>query len=182
MSGAFHSSLVAAAVASIQEVLRQSRMQAPRLPVLANTTAEPYPVEAAAARGLLGKHLACPVRFQETIERLAEMGVRTFVEVGPGAVLTGLVRDCLPGQDCLAASLDRKGQPGLTALWHALGQLAVQDVTLRWASLWRDYPELQPPQAVPGHAVAICGASKAFRAKDVLPRAEGSSRVQPAMP
>jgi acyl transferase domain-containing protein/acyl carrier protein/NADP-dependent 3-hydroxy acid dehydrogenase YdfG len=174
VSTAFHSPLVAPAAEAFREVLGRSGMQAPRLPILANSTAEPYPPDAEAAKDLLGRQLAQPVRFREMVEALVGRGVRTFVEVGPGSALTGLVRECLHDREHLAVALDRKGQPGLTSLWHALGQLAVAGVPLRWAGLWEHYPKIQPPPAVPAHAVAVCGSSKGFRKEAV---ATGGSPV-----
>jgi acyl transferase domain-containing protein len=177
-SAAFHSPLVGPAVGAFLEVVRRTGMQPPGLSVYANATAEPYPAGAEEARELLGRQLVCPVRFQEMVERLAGQGVRTFVEVGPGAVLTGLVRECLRGQDHLAVALDRKGLPGLTGFWQALGQLAVQGVVLRWERFWEGRSEILPPRAVPAHAVSVSGASKGLRGDVVGPGREASSEAE----
>ena len=108
VSTAFHSPLVSPSVGPFREFLRSVPMQPPRLAVYANSSAEPYPTEAADARELLARQLACPVRFEEMVRNLASRGVRTFIEVGPGSMLPGLVGECLPEQPHLAVALDRK--------------------------------------------------------------------------
>jgi [acyl-carrier-protein] S-malonyltransferase len=62
-----------------------------RFPVVANVTAEPYPPGAPAAE-LLIRQIVAPVRWEECIRRMRGMGVDVFLEVGPGKVLSGLVR------------------------------------------------------------------------------------------
>ena len=74
--------------------------------VFANATAEPYPDDAEPARALLASQLARPVEFVAQIEAMYRMGARTFLEVGPDAKLTGLVRAILEGRDHLALAVD----------------------------------------------------------------------------
>jgi [acyl-carrier-protein] S-malonyltransferase len=62
-----------------------------RFPVVANVTAEPYPTGAPAAEGLI-RQIVSPVRWEECVRRMRGMGVTAFLEVGPGKVLSGLVR------------------------------------------------------------------------------------------
>ncbi|RLB52555.1 MAG: beta keto-acyl synthase, partial [Deltaproteobacteria bacterium] len=135
---AFHSPLVSRSAEPFGEYLKGLPFAAPRCPVYGNATARPYPTEAGAMRALLAEGIAKPVRFVEQIEAMVAFGVGTFVEVGPGSVLTELVGRCLNGQPHLAVSLDRKGQPGLTSLWRALGALVVAGHSLDLAPLWAD--------------------------------------------
>jgi [acyl-carrier-protein] S-malonyltransferase len=71
--------------------LRALPVQNPRVPVVANVDAEPKR-DAAAAIEALVEQVSAPVRWEAVVGRLASEGVTTYVEVGPGAVLTGLVR------------------------------------------------------------------------------------------
>jgi acyl transferase domain-containing protein len=98
VSAAFHSPLVAAAVAPFRAALAEIDFQPASMPVFANTTAQAYPADPSAARELLAQQMAQPVEFVRTIEHLHEAGVRTFVEAGPGHRLTGLVSSILQGR------------------------------------------------------------------------------------
>ncbi|MBE3072806.1 MAG: ACP S-malonyltransferase [Acidobacteria bacterium] len=71
--------------------LRRLRVADPRVPVVANVDAEPKRDGAAAIEALV-RQVSAPVRWEEVVRRLAAEGVRAYVEVGPGTVLSGLVR------------------------------------------------------------------------------------------
>lgn len=91
VSGAFHSPLMADAEAGLRAELDGVPFRDPKFPVVANATAEPVR-EAAAARSSLVRQLTAPVRWTQSILRIADEGVDQFVELGPGKVLTGLLR------------------------------------------------------------------------------------------
>ncbi len=90
VAAAFHSKAMAPFVAPFREVLATVRFRPPRLPVIANVTARPH--EQSAIADLLARQLAEPVRWTESVRHLAALGMTTFEEVGPGQVLTKLVR------------------------------------------------------------------------------------------
>src|SRR5262249_35814386 len=95
VAAAFHSSLVASAREPFREAMADVPFHEGRQPVYANTTGRAYPTEPAAIRELLAGQLACPVDFVNEITSMADDGVRTFVEVGPGSTLTKLVKASL---------------------------------------------------------------------------------------
>jgi [acyl-carrier-protein] S-malonyltransferase len=98
VSGAFHSPLMAPATARLQLALEQAPWQKPSFPVVANATAEAV-TDPARARRLLGDQLTAPVRWVDCMKRAVELagqGAR-FIEIGPGAVLAGLLRRIVPG-------------------------------------------------------------------------------------
>ena len=97
VSGAFHSPYMADAATGLVEYLAGNGLAATHIPVLANRTARPYPADPKAAAALLSAQVANPVRWTDTIRAMAEGGVDTFVEVGPGKTLTGLVKRTLDG-------------------------------------------------------------------------------------
>lgn len=97
VSGAFHSPYMADAAAGLAVALDGNEPAATRVPVLANRTAHPYPADPKAAAELLSAQVANPVRWTDTIRAMAEGGVDTFVEVGPGKTLSGLVKRTLEG-------------------------------------------------------------------------------------
>ena len=158
---AFHSPIVAPSSGPFREFLAGVAVGTPSLPVYANETAAPYAASADAVREGLARQIAHPVRFADIVEALYADGVRTFVEVGPGAVLTGLVGECLAGRPHVAASLDRKGQHGVTALWNGLARLVVAGVPLKFDALWAGYRTPAPEPKKPGLRLQLTGATYA---------------------
>jgi len=102
VSGAFHSPLMEPAAAGLREVLAGAALAAPRFPVVANASATPVD-NAPEARRRLAEQLTAPVRWVECVQALAGLapGVR-FIEVGPGAVLGGLLKRILPNPEYVA--------------------------------------------------------------------------------
>ena len=91
VSGAFHSPLMAGAADALRDALAAVDVRHPRFPVYSNGTAQPF----ADVRAELVANLLRPVRWRETVLALREAGAGDFVELGPGRVLTGLVRRTL---------------------------------------------------------------------------------------
>src|SRR5207253_11169908 len=90
VSGAFHSPLVARAADRLRPAIERVRCQEPVAPFMSTVTAR---LESAQRMGpLLVDQLTAPVRFTQAAGSLVRDGVRTFVEVGPGNVLSGLVK------------------------------------------------------------------------------------------
>jgi [acyl-carrier-protein] S-malonyltransferase len=91
VSAPFHCALMKPAQDRLEPELRALRVQDPSVPVVANVDAEPKR-DARAAIDALVRQISAPVRWEDVVHRLALEGVTTYVEVGPGAVLSGLVR------------------------------------------------------------------------------------------
>jgi [acyl-carrier-protein] S-malonyltransferase len=97
VSGAFHSPLMAPAVPGLQAALASAKFAAPAFPIVANASAEPVRTPADAVR-LLTAQLTAPVRWIECMQAAAALAPdATFIELGPGGVLSGLLRKILPG-------------------------------------------------------------------------------------
>ena len=96
------------------------------IPVFANATAAAYPDDAGPARDLLADQLARPVEFVAQVEAMYRMGARTFLEVGPDARLTGLVRSILerPRPTPYAVDASRGSAGNLADLACSLATLA----------------------------------------------------------
>ena len=90
VSGGFHSPFMESASVRLHDVLETMDVKEPTVPVYANYTAEPYTKET--AKELLTQQVAHPVRWQQTVEKMIEAGVDTFVEVGAGKTLCGLIK------------------------------------------------------------------------------------------
>jgi [acyl-carrier-protein] S-malonyltransferase len=96
VSGAFHSPLMATAADGLREALDHVELAAPNFPVYANVTAEPV-TSAARAKQVLLEQLTSPVRWSAEVQALAgRYADALFVEMGPGSVLTGLVKKIAP--------------------------------------------------------------------------------------
>jgi acyl transferase domain-containing protein len=90
------------------------------------TSAAAFPSQVAEVRELLVQQWLTPVRFRETIQRLYEDGVRTFVELGPGGKVTGFVRDTLRNTDAIALAVHQEGRSTIHQLNLALAKLFVR--------------------------------------------------------
>jgi [acyl-carrier-protein] S-malonyltransferase len=91
VSGAFHSPLMDDARAGLQEALEKTEIKPAQVPVYTNVTAQPVS-EAAQIRTLLYRQLTSPVLWQKSMENMIADGFERFYEIGPGKVLTGLLK------------------------------------------------------------------------------------------
>jgi [acyl-carrier-protein] S-malonyltransferase len=91
VSAPFHCALMKPAEERLAPELRALKTATPRVPIIANVDAEPKRDAAAAIEALVAQ-VSSPVRWEAVIQRLASEGVTTYVEVGPGTVLSGLVK------------------------------------------------------------------------------------------
>jgi [acyl-carrier-protein] S-malonyltransferase len=91
VSAPFHCALMKPAEERLAPELRALAVADPRVPVVANVDAEPKR-DAASAIEALVRQVSMPVRWEDSVRRLASEGVRAYVELGPGSVLSGLVR------------------------------------------------------------------------------------------
>ena len=91
VSAPFHCALLKPAEERLEPELRMLPLQNPRVPVVANVDAE-LKRDAASAIDALVRQVSAPVRWEQVVRRLASEGVTNYVEVGPGTVLSGLVK------------------------------------------------------------------------------------------
>lgn len=102
VSGAWHSRLMAEAQGPLREALDRTDSGAPTVPVIANVTAEPHRTDAIADR--LVEQIVSPVRWAASMKALIAEGHRTFLEVGPGKVLTGIFKDIDRSVTCVGVN------------------------------------------------------------------------------
>ena len=91
VSGPFHSKLLEGAGKQLAEVLEGVEINTPKVPYISNVTADVVTADDD-IKALLTAQVSSPVRFRESILKLKELGVTTFVEIGPGKTLSGFVR------------------------------------------------------------------------------------------
>ena len=115
VSGAFHSPLMHSAADGRREYLASVSLREERLPVYANLTAEPYGED---KKETMAAQCENPVRWQKTIENMIANGVDTFIEVGVGKTLAGLIKKINP--EVTVYQIENK--EGLDAAAEALGK------------------------------------------------------------
>jgi [acyl-carrier-protein] S-malonyltransferase len=110
VSAPFHCALMQPAQERLAEVLKQIEVHDPRFPVVSNVTAD-VTKRGGRERDLLIEQVTAPVRWVESMRCMMDAGASTFVEVGPGKVLSGLLRQMDRAQRCVnvedAASLEK---------------------------------------------------------------------------
>jgi [acyl-carrier-protein] S-malonyltransferase len=122
VSAPFHCALMKPAQDRLAPELRALSVRDPRVPVVANVDAEPK-LDADASIAALIRQVSAPVRWDASVRRLASDGVTAYVEVGPGTVLSGLVRKI--ARDATILNLDRPaGLAAVEALFAADGPRA----------------------------------------------------------
>ena len=91
VSGPFHSGMLTAAGEKLGQVLSRVELHEPRIPYVANVTAQ-YVKSAAEVKELLTRQVSSSVRWQQSVEAMIGDGVDTFIEIGPGKTLAGFMR------------------------------------------------------------------------------------------
>lgn len=187
VSGAFHSPMMRPARAAFGGAIAATAFRPAVVPVYANVNGQPYPSEPAVIAAQLQAHLEEPVDFVAQVEAMYAAGVRTFVELGPGRVLTGLVRLTLGKRPHRAISVDG----GLRNLLEAIAGLHVAghaaDVSalfegrpVRWIDLDRlpDLPAAAHGWWIDGGRVWADGDSS--QASGLAPFLDADSPAAPA--
>ncbi|MEE2644452.1 MAG: beta-ketoacyl synthase N-terminal-like domain-containing protein [Myxococcota bacterium] len=120
----FHAPVFAPFVAPLRAHLERLALQPPSTRLWSATTCEPYPEEVEALADLSGRHLVETVRFGPLIERLYQEGVRSFIQVGLGS-LVSFTSDTLRGRPHLALELQSERRDGWSQLRRCLAALHV---------------------------------------------------------
>lgn len=128
---AFHSPVVSRSKMLFQQALEHVNFNDLILTVWSNTTAEPYPEQADAIKERLADHLIKPVKFAAQVQQMYAEGARIFIEVGPGNVLSSLVKSNL-NKDELLLHTEDKGRNKIT---HLLCTIAAYIATGREVNL-----------------------------------------------
>lgn len=89
VSGAFHSPFMAAAAEGLAEYMQGVEFKQPKIEIYSDVTAKPYEGD---FKSLVKAQVESPVRWQSIVENMVESGVDTFIEVGVGKTLTGLIK------------------------------------------------------------------------------------------
>lgn len=105
VSGPFHSSLMQPAADKLHAVLAGVTVRDAGIPVVANVTARPVSAAQAIVDSLV-QQVSAPVLWEDSVQWMVEQGVTTFVEIGPGKVLAGLVKKIAPADTTIISVQD----------------------------------------------------------------------------
>ncbi|MCE9567577.1 MAG: SDR family NAD(P)-dependent oxidoreductase [Planctomycetes bacterium] len=166
VAAAFHSPFVADAAIPFRAALDGVEFGRGAVPVFANTTAAEYPADVHSAQTLLANQLANPVAFVEEIKAMVAAGVKTFLEVGPGTVLTKLVEAIteyagITGVEAFALDASGGKQPGVLDLGRVLARLAARGHRVELAA-WEAGSRCRPIRLAtgkPGMTMPLTGAN-----------------------
>jgi malonyl CoA-acyl carrier protein transacylase len=163
VAAAFHSAFVADAAKPFAEALKPFEFTKSNYQVLSNTTTDAYPEDADAAKQLLANQLVSPVRFVEQVEKLYAEGITTFIEVGPGKTLTGLISSILADKPVTTISVDasvgkKQGQYDLALVLATLSAHGQQCELKNWDEACSKL-ERPAKDAKPAMTIAISGAN-----------------------
>ncbi|ABB14879.1 ACP S-malonyltransferase [Carboxydothermus hydrogenoformans] len=118
VSAPFHSSLMRAAALKFQEYLEKVEFLPPKVPVISNVTAEIL-TDPVKIKDLLSKQMASPVLWEQSVLEMVKVEVTKFIEIGPGKVLTNLIKRIVPvatfsvnNLESLRFLLDNPGEVG----------------------------------------------------------------------
>jgi [acyl-carrier-protein] S-malonyltransferase len=115
VSGPFHSVLMKPAAEKFQSVLNEMNMKDAKVPVISNVTANPIHAASEIKEKLI-EQLYSPVLWEDSVRKMIELGVDTFIEIGPGKVLSGLVKKVDRTVKTLAVSDEDSFQAAMEAL------------------------------------------------------------------
>ncbi|RAI03712.1 beta-ketoacyl synthase [Acuticoccus sediminis] len=132
----YHTSLFAPVAEMVEGIYAQLDFAAPRMPVYSCASAAPMPETPEEIRKLAALQWQSKVRFTETVERMYADGVRTFIELGPSANLTGFIENTLQGKDVLAVAFGSRRRSSLVQLMHSLARLWVGGVPVEVGALF----------------------------------------------
>jgi acyl transferase domain-containing protein/acyl carrier protein/NAD(P)-dependent dehydrogenase (short-subunit alcohol dehydrogenase family) len=162
VAAAFHSEYVSHVRDPFLEALKGMEIGAGTVPLYANTNEAPYPNDLEAVRVLIAEQLAKPVEFVKQIQRMHADGVRTFLEIGPGARMSGLVDAILGDAPHHAVAIDGSNgkRDGIVDLARALAEIATLGYPVALEQ-WNDGALVDPESLKPKAkmTVPICGAN-----------------------
>ena len=106
VSMAFHSPIMSVIHGELEAYVASIPFHSPQIPVISNTTMAPYPSDPGEIKRILMAHMESTVHWMNNVQTLwNDYGVRLFVEVGPGDILSSLISDTLPEPLCLQTCL-----------------------------------------------------------------------------
>ncbi|MBB6547208.1 type I polyketide synthase [Nonomuraea rubra] len=135
VSHAFHSPLMEPMLGEYGDVLGDLTLSSPAIPVISTVTGLPVTEELRSPEYWV-RQVREPVRFAAAVRAAEERGARSYLEVGPDAVLTSLVRDCLAAEDPAVAATGRARGDDVDVLLEAVAALHAGGVPVNWRAVF----------------------------------------------
>ena len=139
VSHAFHSSLMEPMLDAFEAFVGAREARQPQLEVVSNVTGA-LADEALTTAAYWRDHVRGAVRFADGVQALVAAGYRTFLELGPQPVLTGLGRASVDDADCAWLSSLRRGKPETAMVLRGLGGMYTRGVEIDWAAFDAPWP------------------------------------------
>ncbi|WP_018505730.1 type I polyketide synthase [Parafrankia discariae] len=133
---AFHSPRMDPMLAEFREVAARLRYQAPTIPVVSTVTGRIASAGQLCDPDYWVWQARQPVRFADAVAGLRDRGVTTFLELGPGGVLSGMGRQCVPDGDVVFVPALRAGRPEEHCVVTALGEVHANGARVDWAAFF----------------------------------------------
>jgi acyl transferase domain-containing protein/NADP-dependent 3-hydroxy acid dehydrogenase YdfG len=133
VSHAFHSPRMEPMLAAFREVVRDITFHEPRIPVVSDLTGTVATAGQLADPEYWVRHVRHTVRFHDVVQALAGVGCTAFVELGPDAVLSQMVRDSVADATATVTSALRSGRPEPRTFLAALAELHVRGLPVDWS-------------------------------------------------
>ncbi|WP_453087295.1 type I polyketide synthase [Streptomyces olivaceoviridis] len=176
VSHAFHSPLMDGMLDAFRAVAEKLTFHQPRIPLVSTLTGRLVDGEQLCDPGYWVRHVRETVRFADAVTALTASGVGRFVEVGPDAVLTGLVRACPAADGAVLVALGRRHGSEPVALLTGLARLYTDGLAPDWAALFPGTARVDLPTYAFRHGRYWLNADVALTA---LPAAEPASPAAP---
>ena len=137
---AYHTERFEPALKRLRPLYQRAVFQKPAVALYSCLTGDRHADDPDSIRSLALEQWVKPVRFEETVAKMYEDGIRLFLEIGPRANLTGFVGDILKGKPHCAVATNVHHRAGMRQLLFALGQLAAHGVSFAPANLFARRP------------------------------------------
>ncbi|MBW1749730.1 MAG: SDR family NAD(P)-dependent oxidoreductase, partial [Deltaproteobacteria bacterium] len=139
VSHAFHSPLMEPIVNDFADIAAEVAYTPPRVLMISNLSGQPAGANEMTNADYWRQHTLKPVQFYAAMQTLHEQGFDTFVEIGPGTVLSGMGRSCLGKDQNVWLPSIRKGQDEWRQMIDSLANLYVRGIEVDWQGFDRDY-------------------------------------------
>ncbi|WP_406473756.1 type I polyketide synthase [Streptomyces platensis] len=136
VSHAFHSPLMEPMLDAFRQTVAGLTFRAPRMEIVSNVTGRPLTAEEACSPDYWVGHVRGAVRFCDGVRALEAAGVRTFLEVGPDGVLSGMGQECVTGDDTVLVPTLRRDRAEDGAAVTALARLRLRGVPADWTAFF----------------------------------------------